>query len=86
MALRKQLGCHGNAPRLYRLGEYETDTCPRRHIRNNPWIIRVSELGAPEHPTDLDLSNIAVEALHIQQAATAWRLAEEAKNASKNRG
>ena len=67
---------------MYRLGEYNTHTCPRRHMMRNPWIATAMDLYHPEHPPAInELSNQAVEATIVLNNARAWRLAQEtAKN------
>lgn len=79
------LGCHGGAPStFYGDRREETDTCPRRHLRDNPDLGAVFDLwrlygGVPSDGVEtLDaLTPAALDALWVMDSAVAYRREQE---------
>ena len=86
--LRGARGCHGgSSPPWFAGTQYETDTCPRRHLLNNPDLVEAFSLhracdGKPGVEGLKQLSQQAVTALAIIDDARAEKLEEDMKRAA----
>lgn len=83
MHRRRLLGCNGGGSYTYTEGLVaKDDTCPRRHVLREPWIVDVFRLSrligeTPGVAAMHEVSSIGFDALQVVASAQAWRHEQE---------
>ena len=82
-------GCHGDALVPHFVGtEYETDVCPRRHVRRNPDVVQLFALrrscdGLIGIDGPRRLTAAAIEGLAAIEEGVDWRMKAEAEERAR---
>ncbi len=75
---------------MYTFPDYESDTCPRRYVIREPWIVdahalyQATDEGKPGLDV-LELTTRQAEALRTVGAAVGWRMEQEREERERER-